>query len=230
MSGIASGGEHSSGPAYDGRRTRWDAHRAERREKIVDAALALLGEIGPEFGLDQVAARAGVTKPVIYRFFGDRASLVDAMGERATNQLAERMMPALYDEVALVPRIRAVIAAFVRFVDDSPNVYWLFARPVAGSTGDVAGVHKEFVASALAGVLSEYIRSFGVEAPPEAEKVWAYGLVGFVQNAAEWWLENRTIGCDEVIDQLTTLVWTQIEGTIRLYGVHTDPDAPLGGS
>ena len=66
----------------DGRSTRWDAHRAQRRETIVDAALSLLGETGPDFGLDQVAARAGVTKPVIYRFFGDRAALVYAMGER----------------------------------------------------------------------------------------------------------------------------------------------------
>ncbi len=227
MAGNASSG--SPGPASDGRHTRWNAHRAERREKIVDAALAVLGETGPEFGLDQVAARAGVTKPVIYRFFGDRATLVHAMGERATNRLAERMMPALYDEVALVPRIRAVIDAFIRFLDDMPTVYWLFARPVPGSGGEVVHAHKEFVASAVAGVLSEYILSFGVEVPHDAEKVWAHGLVGFVQNTAEWWLEHRTIGRDEVTDQLTTLVWTQIEGAARLYGVHLDPDAPLGG-
>ncbi|TCK21256.1 TetR/AcrR family transcriptional regulator [Pseudonocardia endophytica] len=212
----------------DGRNTRWAAHRAERREKIVDAALELLAETGPEFGLEQVAARAGLSKPVIYRFFGDRATLIEAMGERATNQLAERMMPALYSEVANLARIRAVIGAFIGFLDESPNVYWLFARAAAGTGRDVVRAHKEFVASALAGVLSEYIRSAGIAVHPETGKVWAHGLVGFVQNTAEWWLETRTIDCDEVTEQLTTFVWVQIEGAARLYGVHLDPDSPFG--
>jgi AcrR family transcriptional regulator len=218
----------SDGSRVDGRSTRWDAHRAERREKIVDAALEVLGETGPEFGLEQVAARAGLSKPVIYRFFGDRATLVEAMGDRATNQLAESMMPALYTEMPIMSRIRAVIGAFVRFLDDSPNVYWLFTRPVPGSTGDVVRMHKEFVGSALAGVLSEYIASYGIEAPTDAENVWAHGLVGFVQSMAEWWLEHRTVGRDEITEQITTLVWAQIEGTCRLYGVQLDPDAPVG--
>ena len=215
-------------PRTDGRSTRWDAHRAERRERIVDAALELLAESGPEFGLEQVAARAGLSKPVIYRFFGDRATLIDAMGERATSQLAQRMMPALYAELANIVRIRTVIGAFIGFLDESPNAYWLFARAASGTGGDVVRAHKQFVASALAGVLSEYIRSAGVEAPAEAENVWAHGLVGFVQNTAEWWLEHRTIGRDEVIEQLTTFVWAQIDGAGRLYGVQLDPDSVSG--
>ncbi len=215
-------------PRTDGRSTRWEAHRAERREKIVDAALALLAEKGPEFGLEEVAARAGLSKPVIYRFFGDRASLIDAMGDRATNQLAQRMMPAIYAEVANRARIRAVIGAFISFLDESPNAYWLFARAASGTGGDVVRAHREFVASALSGVLSEYIRSSGVEAPAEAENVWAYGLVGFVQSTAEWWLEHRTIGRDEVIEQLTTFVWVQVEGAARLYGLRLDPDSVFG--
>ena len=220
--------KESDGRRADGRSTRWDAHRAERREKIVDAALALLAEKGPEFGLEEVAARAGLSKPVIYRFFGDRATLIDAMGERATNQLAERMMPALYTEAANLARIRAVIGAFISFLDESPNAYWLFARAAPGTGGDVVRAHKEFVASALAGVLSEYIRTSGVAAPPEAENVWAFGLVGFVQSTAEWWLEHRTIGREEITEQLTTFVWVQIEGAARLYGVHLDPDSVFG--
>lgn len=217
-------GNGSDRSRADGRSTRWEAHRAERREKIVDAALELLAEKGPEFGLEEVAARAGLSKPVIYRFFGDRATLIDAMGERATNQLAQRMMPAVYAEVANLARIRAVIGVFIRFVDESPNAYWLFTRAAPGTVR----AHKEFVASALAGVLSEYIRSAGVDAPAEAENVWAHGLVGFVQSTAEWWLEHRTIRRDEVIEQLTTFVWAQVDGAARLYGVRVDPDSVFG--
>ena len=122
------------GAARDGRSTRWDAHRARRCEEVVDAALTVLEEHGPDFGLDQVAARAGVTKPVIYRHFADRAGLVQAMGERATNRLMGRLMPAVYaDTEPLGDRIRTSIAILVRFLDESPNV--LRAVPPARRTG-----------------------------------------------------------------------------------------------
>jgi AcrR family transcriptional regulator len=77
------------GAAVDGRRTRWDSHRVERRAQVVEAALEVLGEVGPEFGVEEVAERAGITKPVIYRHFTDRAGLVAAMGEWATASLLD---------------------------------------------------------------------------------------------------------------------------------------------
>jgi len=220
-----------NGPAeqerpVDGRSTRWDAHRARRREQVVDAALVVLGREGRELGLDQVAHEAGVTKPVIYRHFRDRAALLDAMAERATNLLMERLMPALYDEGAIRPRIRASVGAFVGFLDDSPNVDLLFRRRLPGQGGDVVDAGREFVAAALTGLLADYLESLGFE-EPELIQVWGQSLVGAVQATAEWWLAHRAMKRDVVIEHLTVLIWAQIDGIARQHGIVLDPDAPL---
>jgi AcrR family transcriptional regulator len=210
----------------DGRSTRWAAHRAARREQLVDAALAVLEEDGPEFGLQRVASRAGVTKPVIYRHFGERAALVEAMGERATGLLMARLMPALFAEGALLTRIRLTIEAFLGFIDESPRIYRLFARRAPLGGRDVAGVDEEFVAEALTAVLREYLRPFDPDGDRIAP-VWARGAVGFVQNAAEWWLESRATTRDALAADLTTLIWAQIDGIARRHGVVLDPELPV---
>jgi len=221
---------HANGPGAerpaDGRSTRWDAHRARRREQVVDAALLVLGREGRDLGLDQVALEAGVTKPVIYRHFGDRAALLDAMAERATNLLMERLMPALYDDGAIRPRIRASVGAFVGFLDDSPNVHLLFRRRLPGQGGDVVDAGREFVSGALTGLLADYLGSLGFE-EPELVQVWGQSLVGAVQATAEWWLVHRTMKRDVVTEHLTVLIWAQIDGIARQHGLVLDPDAPL---
>ncbi|MGD9528406.1 TetR/AcrR family transcriptional regulator [Pseudonocardia sp.] len=210
--------------APDGRRTRWDAHRAQRREQLLDAALAVLETAGPDFGMDQVAARAGVTRPVIYRHFADRAALLSAMGERAVTRLMQRLMPAVFAEGPFHTRIRTSVAAFVEFLDESPGVYRLFALhpPVGGQ--DVVRAGEEFVVTAVGAVLGDYLRAFGHEDEVMAE-VWARGIVGLVQHTAEWWVQERTIDRDAVVDHLTRLIWAQIDGVARGYGIVLDPAA-----
>ena len=179
---VAARQQHDASPAQrvpDGRSTRWTAHRAARREQLIDAALAVLEEAGPDFGLQQVASRAGVTKPVIYRHFGERAALVEAMGDRATDLLMARLMPALFAESALLTRIRLTIEAFLGFIDESPKMYRFFARRAPLDGRDLAGVDKEFVAEALTSVLREYLRPFD-PAGDRIAPVWARGIVGFV--------------------------------------------------
>lgn len=214
------------GATVDGRRTRWDSHRAERRTQVVEAALEVLREVGPEFGVEEVAERAGVTKPVIYRHFTDRAGLVQAMGERATTRLLDEwVLPVIHTADAPRTRIRGAIAAFLGFLEENPNVYWLFVRHAPADGSDVAQANKDVIGAALSGVLGEFL-AIG-DADPRTADVWAHGLVGFVQNTAEWWLEHRTLTRDELADQLTTLVWAQMDGIVRGYGLTLDPDEPI---
>jgi AcrR family transcriptional regulator len=210
----------------DGRRTRWDSHRAERRAQVVEAALEVLGEVGPEFGVEEVAERAGVTKPVIYRHFTDRAGLVAAMGEWATASLLDDwVLPVIHTADPPRTRIRGAIAAFLGFLEQNPNVYWLFVRHAPADGSDVAQANKDLIGAAVAGVLHEFLAVGGAD--PRTADVWAHGLVGFVQNTAEWWLEHRTLTRDELADHLTTLVWAQMDGVVRSYGLTLDPDEPI---
>ncbi|WP_216214293.1 TetR/AcrR family transcriptional regulator [Amycolatopsis aidingensis] len=216
------------GTTGDARRDRWRKHRIARRAEFVEAALTALAEHGPELGMDDVAAAAGVTKPVLYRHFEDKADLFLALGQRGTEMLLERLIPAINTELAPLPRIRMAIDAFFGIIEEHPNLYRLLARRSFADKpidADVVAEDKEIIATALTALFGDYMRMFNMDSG--AAEPWAYGLVGMVQNTGEWWLERRSMSRDAIVEYLTQLIWAAIDGLTRQQGVTLDPNLPL---
>src|SRR5947208_3857076 len=141
----------------DARRDRWRSHREARREEFVRAALRALARIGPDFGMDDVAAEAGVTKPVLYRHFTDKADLFVALGQHGTELLFDRLIPALNNEEAPVPRIRKSLDAYFSIIEEHPNLYRLLARrPVSAGMPNTVADDKEMIGNALSTLLGDY--------------------------------------------------------------------------
>ncbi|WP_370946849.1 TetR/AcrR family transcriptional regulator [Amycolatopsis sp. cg5] len=212
----------------DARRDRWRKHRIARRAEFVEAALRALDKHGPELGMEDVAAEAGVTKPVLYRHFDDKADLYVALGQRGTEILFQRLIPAINAELAPVPRIRMALDAFFTVIEEHPNLYRLLARgsfldkPV---DSDIVAEDKEVIATALTALLGDYMRMFNMDSG--AAEPWAHGIVGMVQNTGEWWLDRRSMGRDSVVEYLTQIIWAAIDGLTRQHGVVIDPNLPL---
>jgi AcrR family transcriptional regulator len=212
----------------DARRDRWRSHRAARRAEFVDAAMRALAEHGPDVGMDVIAAEAGVTKPVLYRHFADKADLFVALGQRGTEILFDRLIPAMNNEEAPVPRIRKSLDAFFSTVEEHPNLYRvLIRRSFAKATveQDIVAEDKELIASALAALLGDYLRALDMDSG--GAEPWAHGIVGMVQNVSEWWLERRTMTRDAVVEYLTQIIWSAIDGFTRASGIVLDPNKPF---
>ena len=79
----------------DRRRGRGDGHREQRRAELTAAAIEAIRQHGPEVGMDAIAAHAGVSKPVLYRYFADKSELWLAVGQRAGALVLEAMVPAV---------------------------------------------------------------------------------------------------------------------------------------
>jgi AcrR family transcriptional regulator len=217
-------------PAGDARRDRWTTHRAERRRQFVDAALRVLETHGPELLMDAVAAEAGVTKPVLYRYFSDKAELVQALAERGSEILAERLLPAIKAGTPALASVRDGVGAYFAVIDEYPNLYWLLARHVTIEDGRMSGPvqrNKESIASALTAVLSDYAWVLGLDSG--GAEPWAYGITGLVQSTGEWWLQRRSMSRAHVVDLVTQLIWAAISGVLRDAGIEVDPDQPLPG-
>ena len=94
----------------------------------MDAALRVLEAQGPDLPMDAVAAEAGVTKPVLYRYFSDKAALVEALAERGSEILLDRLLPAIKAGCPALASVRDGVGAYFAVIDEYPNLYWLLAR------------------------------------------------------------------------------------------------------
>jgi AcrR family transcriptional regulator len=195
-------------PVPDGRRARWTEHRRARREELVSAAVEAVRIAGPDFAVEDVARGAGVSKTVIYRYFSDKDELVDAVLERISSAI---LLPRLLGELAVdraddTARLRAVVAAFVRLIEDEPALY-RFAYAHAGRSGraDLVAATEREVAEALGALMAARLAEAG--RPTSPAMTWAYGVVGMVQLSAHWWSGTRSVPAADLVDQLTDLAW-----------------------
>ena len=212
----------------DARRDRWSDHRARRRREFVDAALRVLEVQGPDLPMDAVAAEAGVTKPVLYRYFQDKSALVDALGERGSEILLDRLLPAIQAGCPALSRVRDAVGAYFAVIDEHPNLYWLLAREGkagSGSGPDSIQQNKEHIATALTAVLGDHLRAYGLDSG--GAEPWAYGMTGLVQSTGEWWLQRRSMSRATVVDYVTQIIWAAITGTLREVGIAVNPDEPF---
>jgi AcrR family transcriptional regulator len=212
----------------DARRDRWSDHRARRLREFVDAALRVLEVQGPDLPMEAVAAEAGVTKPVLYRYFQDKSALVDALAERGSEILLNRLLPAIQAGCPALSRVRDAVGAYFAVIDEHPNLYWLLAREGKADSGagpDSIQQNKETIATALTAVLSDHLRAYGLDSG--GAEPWAYGMTGLVQSTGEWWLQRRSMSRATVVEYVTQIIWAAITGMLREVGIVVNPDEPF---
>ena len=78
----------------------------ERREELLDAAERAIRRAGPQASMDQLAGEAGITKPILYSHFGDRAGLAEALAERTSDMLIPTLSESLERSVGKIRRIQ----------------------------------------------------------------------------------------------------------------------------
>ncbi|MFC7660027.1 TetR/AcrR family transcriptional regulator [Pseudonocardia benzenivorans] len=191
-----------------------DERRTRRRNEMVTAAVEAVRTHGAGVSVAEIAARAGITKPVLYRYFADRADLQRAVGEHAVGMLMQRMVPALSAELEPREQVAAVVDAFLAGIEEEPQL-WRFVvhNPVEREAGtELVDDAREQIARMLASLIGERLRAAGRDSG--GAEVWAHGLVGMVQSAGDWWLERRTMSRTAVTGYLTSLIWGGISGTL----------------
>lgn len=191
-----------SGSAADDR----DARRAARRAELVDAAIAVVRRDGPGASMDRMAAEAGVTKPILYRNFGDRAGLVAAIAEHAFALVSDALDRALAADSTPRELVAATIDAYLSFIESDAQLYRFLVHRTISETADPGAVLNDYlwrVGRRIALVLGEGLRAAGLDSGPA--EPWAFALVGMVHATGDWWLERGTMPRSRVTQYLTTL-------------------------
>ncbi len=155
--------------------------------------------------MEVIAREAGVTKPIVYRLFGDREGLLAALGERMASDVMTEVTAALDRTASDDPKemLRRAIEAYVTLIDTETEVY-RFVTDRSGTGVTVTGLSAE-VARAIAVVLGEQLRANGADSG--AAEPWAFGIVGMVHLSGDWWVRSRTLPRDQLVTYLVDLLW-----------------------
>lgn len=183
--------------------------REERREQLLAAAVDAIRTLGPSASMEQLAASGGVTKPILYRHFGDRDGLGRAIGEHYAAVLMDRLAaPLEADE----PReqLRRTVDAYLEFLEDEPQLYAFLTSGTARPGAEDAGAILEAVARRVAVQIGDQLRALGLDAG--AAEPFGFGVVGMVHQAGDWWIHHRTMSRAALTSYLTSLLWSGFEG------------------
>lgn len=184
----------------------------KRRRAILDAADRVIQRDGPDASMLAIAAEAGISKPILYRHFGDKGGLYRALARRHVDPLIERVRAELHQNAGFEVRARATVGAYLSMISQNLNLYrFLMDRATSEDSltrGDVGMMVRR---------LGEELADQLVTDPGMADRVRsqivAHAVVGMVQAAGEWWLDHPEVGEQEIIDDLTDAVVGAIRGS-----------------
>lgn len=201
----------------DGRKRRWREHKIARREELVDGTLAAIRARGRDIGMDEIASEIGISKTVLYRYFADKNDLTNAtMTRYVETTLAPRIYFAISGDLDEYHLTQAVIRAYVETVATDPEVYLYVMANNAGSNRDVVAESERMIAELLATVLGERLRLREMDSGGSVP--WAFAIVGAVQLATHWWISNKSMSAEDLIDYLVMMTWGGIHGVATADG------------
>lgn len=157
--------------------------------------------------MEEIAAEAGVTKPVLYAHFRDKAGLATALSQRFASDLVPDVLGAFAKEMPATAMVREAIDTFIAWVEREPQLYRFLVRGVAGAAPSF--IEQDLVAAfgtQLAQILGAGLRNAGADSGPA--EVWSFSILAAVFAGAEWWLARPTMSRSDLVDYLSALVWT----------------------
>jgi AcrR family transcriptional regulator len=183
--------------------------RAARREALLDAADRIVRRDGPAVSMATIAAEAGITKPILYRHFGDKSGLYAALADRYTGRLLDELQEALEAGRDRRDRVERTIDAYLSSIEAEPQVYrfLIHSDEAAPAQAQVRSFTRRLSALLAAGMAAE------LAVPPERAGAWAHGVVGMVQAAGDWWLDEVPCTRAQLVAELTDLLFGAYAGS-----------------
>ncbi|AZZ83077.1 MULTISPECIES: TetR/AcrR family transcriptional regulator [Gordonia] len=195
---------------------------AQRRLQLIEVARGLFAERGFEgTSIEEIAQRAGVSKPIVYEHFGGKEGLYAVVVDREMETLLEMVTASLSKNRSLY-RIQQVALALLTYMEERTDGFRILVRgDSTAATGETA-TYSSLLNDAVSQV--EHILAGDFERrgfDPALAPLYAQALVGMVSSTAQWWLDVREPSKEVVAAHLVNLCWN---GLTRL-----DPSPDLVG-
>ncbi|WP_406264637.1 TetR/AcrR family transcriptional regulator [Streptomyces sp. NBC_00191] len=192
----------------------------QRRRELLEAADRVVLRDGPQASMNAIAAEAGITKPILYRHFGDKGGLYRALAKRHTDALLDALRAAVDAPADRRERVEATLDTYLAAIEARPQVYRFLMHPSedhqpADASSDGAfdvGRHSAPLLRRLGEELAKVIHD-RVDLGPGSEqlaRVWGHGIVGMMHAAGDWWLGERPCSRAELVRCLADMLWGRL--------------------
>lgn len=198
-----------------------DQHRSahQRRRQLLEAADRVVLRDGPKASMNAIAAEAGITKPILYRHFGDKGGLYRALAKRHTDALLGALKVALDAPADRRARVEATLDTYLAAIEARPQVYRFLMHPADDAAdaqlpeqGFDVGRHSAPLLRRLGEELAIVIEERVDLGPDSAQlaRVWGHGIVGMMHAAGDWWLGERPCSRAQLVSSLADLLWGRL--------------------
>lgn len=178
----------------------------ERREQLLDIGRRVFAERGLDgVSIEEIAAQAGVSKPVVYEHFGGKEGLYAVVVDREVERFLQMATGLLQGEDTM-PKFEVAAVSLLRYMEDNSDGFRILVRdsPPASGSGTFGSLISD-IASQVEYILADVLQVRGYD--PKLAPMYAQMLVGMVAFAGQWWLEVRKPKLEEMAAHLVNLAW-----------------------
>lgn len=191
------------------RRERWDP--ARRREQLLSVAEVVFAQHGYQgTSVNDVAAAAGVTRTLVYKYFKDTDEIYLACVRSARIELEERFATAALAETSPEAQLRAGLTAYFDFVQTRAPLWDLLYGAGAAVAGGVAA-ESSALRYGTAEKIALLIQTALPDQPAESVSASAHVISGAAEQLAKWWRRHPDVALADVVEHVMTAVWGGLE-------------------
>jgi AcrR family transcriptional regulator len=192
--------------------------RGARRLQLLRAAQDVFVAQGfHAAAMDDIADRAGVSKPVLYQHFPGKRDLYLALLEEHVSVLADRVAEAMGRTDDNRERVDAAVGAYFEFIDSEGEAFRLVFESDLRNDADVRAIVDRGTGVCVEAIAEVIAADTGAD--PERALLLAAALTGLSETSARWWLPRKgTVSRDEAVALISALAWRGISGFPRIDG------------
>ena len=190
----------------------------ERRQQLLDIGRRLFAERGLDgTSIEEIAAQAGVSKPVVYEHFGGKEGLYAVVVDREVDRFLA-MATKLLEGEDTREKFEAAAISLLKYIEENTDGFRILVRdsPPGSGSGTFASLISD-IASQVEYILGDVLAARGYD--PKHAPMYAQMLVGMVAFTGQWWLDARKPDLEVVAAHLVNLAWnglSQLESEPRI--------------
>lgn len=190
----------------------------DRKHRLLACAEELFAARGyRKTEVEEIVRAAGVTKPMLYRHFpGGKAEIFMAVLDRAVDKLLRKLWTAMASSTDPRERLHRGMEAYVEFAEEHADGFHLLVNASSEldpGVNDVLRDVRHQIAAGISNTITDVLKGAGLSTP--GAPIYAYALLGGVESVILWWLEDKTLEKEALVDHLLAFVWRGFDGLPR---------------